>query len=100
MISRNLRHLRLFLAVAKTGSLTHAAELTHVSQPAVTQAIVKLETESGGSLFNRTRQGFFTTQRGDVFGNRVRRAFERLDPALNEVSPRLKRTATTAQLLA
>lgn len=100
MISRNLRHLRLFLAVVRTGSLTHAAELTHVSQPAVTQAIAKLEKETGGALFDRTRQGFFATKRGDAFAHRVHRAFDLLDPALTEVSPRLKRTATTAQLQA
>lgn len=100
MISRNLRHLRLLLAVAETGSLTHAAALAHVSQPAVTQAIGKLEREAGGALFNRTRQGVFATARGAALAQRVRRAFDLLDPALADVSPRLKLTATSAQLQA
>lgn len=100
MISRNLRHLRLFLAVEETGSLTRAAEVAHVSQPAVTQAIGKLEKEAGGLLFDRTRRGFFATPRGAALAYRVRRAFEMLDPALADVSPRLKLTATTAQLQA
>ena len=100
MISRNLRHLRLYLAVARTGSLTHAADACHVSQPAVTQAIGKLEREAGGAIFDRTRQGFFPTARGDVLANRVQRAFDLLDPALTDVSPRLRLTATTAQLQA
>lgn len=59
MIGSNLRHLRVFLAVAKTGSITRAAEMSFVSQPAVTQAISKLETEAGEPLFHRTPQGSF-----------------------------------------
>jgi len=88
------------MAVVKTGSLTQAADMTHVSQPAVTQAISKLEREAGGPLFNRTRQGFFATPRGGALANRVRRSFDHLDPALADVSPRLRLTATTAQLQA
>lgn len=98
MISRNLRHLRVFLEVSEAGSLTLAAERVHVSQPAVTQAINKLERQAEGPLFLRTRQGFFPTERGEVLLARVRRAFARLDPALAEVSSRLRVTATTAQL--
>ncbi len=98
MITRNLRHLRLFLAVADTGKLTLASQRAHVSQPAVTQAIAKLESGSGGALFDRTRQGFFLTQRGEVLARRLRRAFDLLDPALADLSPRLKLTATVAQL--
>ncbi|WP_244709790.1 LysR family transcriptional regulator [Rhizobium cremeum] len=100
MISRNLRHLRLYLSVVKTGSLTQSAEVCHVSQPAVTQALGKLENEAGGPLFDRTRQGFFATLRGEVLANRVKRAFALLDPALSDISPRLRLTATTAQLQA
>jgi LysR family transcriptional regulator of gallate degradation len=100
LIPRNLRHLRLLLAVAETRSLKLAAERTHVSQPAVTQAIGKLERESGGPLFDRTQQRFFATPRCKVLSSRVQRAFDLLDPALSDVSPRLKLTATTAQLQA
>ncbi|MCP1200548.1 LysR family transcriptional regulator [Notoacmeibacter sp. MSK16QG-6] len=100
MITRNLRHLRLFLAVAGTGKLTLASKVAHVSQPAVTQAISKLERECGGALFDRTRQGFFVTPRGEALVGRLRRAFDFLDPALADVSPRLKLTATMAQLQA
>lgn len=100
ILSRNLRHFRLMLAVTETGSLTHSADLGNVSQPAVTQAIGKLEREAGGALFDRTRQGFFPTQRGEVIARRLRRAFDRLDPALADIAPRLKLTATWAQLQA
>ena len=100
MIAANLRHLRLFLAVAETRSLTRASDRLHVSQPAVTQAIGKLERASGGTLFDRTGAGFFVTPRGAVLAARLSRAFAILDHALADVSPRLKLTATRAQLQA
>ena len=100
MISRNLRHFRVFLAVAELRSPTLAAERCLVSQPAVTQSLGKLEREAGGDLFDRTRQGFFLTERGKIFEARIRRAMVRLDAALSEISPRLTVTATTAQLQA
>ncbi len=100
MISRNLRHFRVFLAVADLRSPTLAAERCAVSQPAVTQALAKLEREIGDALFDRSRQGFFLTERGKIFEARIKRAIERLDGALSNLSPRLAITATTAQLQA
>jgi LysR family transcriptional regulator, regulator for genes of the gallate degradation pathway len=96
----NLRHLRVFLAVAQLGSVSRAAEACNVSQPAVTQAIGKLERMAGTSLFRRTSQGIFVTGAGAALAERVRRAFALLDPALGELAPRLRLTATTAQLQA
>lgn len=100
MISRNLRHLRLFAAVAELKSLTLASEMWHISQPAVTQAINKLERETEGALFERSRHGFFLTPRGEVLLNRVKSAFALLDPVLNDISPRLRMSLSYAQLQA
>ncbi|MDE3029203.1 MAG: LysR family transcriptional regulator, partial [Paracoccaceae bacterium] len=96
----NLRHLRVFLAVIDLGSVTRAAAACHVSQPAVTQAIAKLEINTGAALFTRTPQGLFPTAPGKALALRVRRALSRLDPVLTDLSPRLKLTATTPQLRA
>lgn len=79
MLVSNLRHLRVFLGVADYGSVTQAAAAGFVSQPAVTQAIAKLEAEAGTPLFQRTQQGLFPTQAGAVFRDRVWRALNRLD---------------------
>ncbi|SFY36168.1 DNA-binding transcriptional regulator, LysR family [Paracoccus pantotrophus] len=94
----NLRHLRLLLAVAETGSMSRAAALCHVTQPAVTQAITKLERLVGQTLFIRRSSGMFATPSGQALITRLRRAFDRLDPVLTELSPRLSLTVTTAQL--
>lgn len=98
MISRNLRHLRLIAAVAKLKTLTATSETWNISQPAVTQAISKLERETGGPLFDRTPHGFFPTERGNVLHRRVENAFNLLDPVLTDISSRLKLTLSYAQL--
>ncbi|MFQ3186580.1 MAG: LysR family transcriptional regulator of gallate degradation, partial [Marinomonas primoryensis] len=49
----NLRHLRVFLAVAELKSITRASENIFLSQPAITQAIAKLEGLLGAPLFER-----------------------------------------------
>ncbi|MBO3761577.1 LysR family transcriptional regulator [Ciceribacter sp. L1K22] len=100
MIPRNLRHLRLFASVAELKTLTAASEHWHISQPAVTQAINKLEREAGGPLFERSPNGFFLTDRGEVLQHRVTSAFALLDPVLADISPRLKITLSYSQLLA
>ena len=96
----SLRQARVFLAVANLHSLTAAAQRCHVSQPAVSQALAKLERQAGGALFDRTGQGLFPTERGRTLAGRLHRAMARLDGALAAVGPRLCVTATVAQLRA
>jgi LysR family transcriptional regulator, regulator for genes of the gallate degradation pathway len=96
----NLRHLRMFLAVVDTGSVTKAAQICHLSQPAVTQALAKMEHQADVELLRRTPQGLFASPAGDALYLRITRAFALIDPALTEISPRLIRTATMAQLQA
>ncbi|MGE0846629.1 MAG: LysR family transcriptional regulator [Flavobacteriaceae bacterium] len=98
MINRNLRHLRLFLAVVETGSPSAAARRHRLSQPAVTQAMRNLRQSAGGALFERRPQGFFPTARARLLAERTARALAILDPALAAVAPRLALTATTAGL--
>ncbi len=57
--------LKKFVAVVEAGSFTQAAETLHISQPALSVAIRKLEREQGGRLFERTgRQGVVLTDAG------------------------------------
>ncbi len=100
MIAGNLRHLRLFLAVAKGGSVTRAAAEGLVTQPAVTQAIAKLETQANCALLQRRPQGLFPTVAGTALQSRAKRAFDLLDGAATDINPRLVRRATRAQLTA
>lgn len=59
-----LHQLRYFLAVARTGSFTRAAELEAVAQPTLSQQIRKLEQELGLPLFERLGRGVRLTPAG------------------------------------
>jgi LysR family transcriptional regulator of gallate degradation len=99
-VEHNLRHLRIFLTAAEQASLSRAAEICHLSQPAVTQAIAKLERRAGVVLLRRTRHGVFLSDLGEVFLRRVRRALAHLDGAVSGLNARLELTATASQLRA
>mgnify|MGYP000097028413 FL=1 len=53
----DIQRLRIFIAVARTGSLSRAGEQVHLSQPAVSLQIKQLQTELGMTLFEREPQG-------------------------------------------
>lgn len=50
-----LRHIEIFQAVRQTGSISAAAQLLHVSQPAVTKVLQHAEMQLGFALFLRVR---------------------------------------------
>lgn len=74
----NLRHLRAFLEVARHQSISAASDYVHLSQPAITQAIAKLEETLGVPLFERRTEGMFATEVGLLFQIRAERMFEHL----------------------
>ncbi|TAK64321.1 LysR family transcriptional regulator [Methylobacter sp.] len=73
-----MQQIRYFLAVCDQGSITHAAQLTYVSQPSLTQAIKKLEDEMGGALFTRTRSGCQLTPLGRMVESNLRKIYRDL----------------------
>jgi len=75
----NLRHLRAFREVADCRNISLASNRVHLSQPAITQAIAKLETILGTSLFDRRSDGMFVTEPGKRFRMRVDRALSLLE---------------------
>jgi LysR family nitrogen assimilation transcriptional regulator len=83
----DLKQLKALVTVAETGSVTRAAELLHLVQPAVTRQILALEHELGVPLFERTRQGMRPTPAGTTLTERARRALTELDRARAELSP-------------
>jgi LysR family transcriptional regulator of gallate degradation len=70
----NLRHLRAFREVARARNISQASERVHLSQPAITQAIAKLEDTLQAPLFERRKEGMFTTEPGAIVLVRVERA--------------------------
>jgi DNA-binding transcriptional LysR family regulator len=60
----DLRTLRAFVTVAREGSVTRAAELLRVTQPAVTLQLKRLANETGLTLFRRVSTGLNLTHEG------------------------------------
>src|SRR6202047_3067545 len=78
-----LRHLRYFIAVAETGSLTEAAERRlHTSQPSLSRQIRDLEYEVGVELLSRGARGVEVTGGGKVFPAHARLALMQVDAAV------------------
>ena len=77
-----LRHLRYFIAVAETGSLTVAAERRlFTSQPSLSRQIRDLEEEVGADLFSRSARGVELTAAGKAFLDHARLALSQVDAA-------------------
>jgi DNA-binding transcriptional LysR family regulator len=61
-----MHQIRYFLAVCDCLNFTRAAETCHVTQPALTRAVQKLEEELGGLLFRRERKYTHMTDLGHL----------------------------------
>ncbi len=71
----NLEWYRVFYWIAKTGSLSKAAQRMHITQPAVSHTIKQLEGSLGGQLFFRTPKGVTLTTEGEVLFHYLEQAF-------------------------
>lgn len=91
LIHRLPRHLkmselRVFVAVYQSGSFHKAAELVHLTQPAVTKSIAGLERMLGAKLFERSASGVEPTAYGLSFAPRALAVFEELRRAAQELT--------------
>jgi len=82
----NLDLYRIFYIVAKNGSISSAANILYISQPAITFQIKKLEEQLGVSLFTRTKHGVLLTDEGKVLFNYVKTAIDSIDNGENALS--------------
>lgn len=72
----NLRHLRAVAKIAELGTVNSAAEAVNLSQPAITQALSRLEGQIGAQLFERRYDGMIPTAAGRILATRVAAALE------------------------
>ena len=80
----DLELYRVFYIVAKNKHMTKASEELHISQPAISQSIKKLEEQLGGTLFLRSNKGMELTEEGKMFYEYVKGALELIGNAENE----------------
>lgn len=73
-----LRYVELFHAVLSTGSLTGAAELLNISQPAASKALQHAERQLGFDLFSRVRGRLQPTQEALLLRSRVEKIIQEL----------------------
>ncbi|MGN1119468.1 MAG: LysR family transcriptional regulator, partial [Oscillospiraceae bacterium] len=69
----NILHLKYAVEVAKTHSISKAAENLYMGQPNLSRAIKELEESLGITIFKRTTKGITTTPDGEEFLQRARR---------------------------
>ena len=80
-----IRHLRIFTAVAREGSMNRAAARLYLSQPTVSKAVKELEDYYGVRLFERLSQRLYITGEGELllsYARQVLDSFDRMERAL------------------
>lgn len=75
----NLEWYRSFVSVYRVGTVSGAAELLHLTQPAVSQHIAALESTLGTTLFQRMPRRMLPTEAGKRLYTRVVNAIETLE---------------------
>lgn len=81
-----IRHLRIFEAVAREGSMNRAAARLYLSQPTVSKAVKELEEYYGVRLFERLSQRLYITREGELllsYARQVLEGFDRMERALS-----------------
>ena len=81
----SFRQLKLLETVGRVKSVRQTSEECNLSQPAVTQAIAKLELLLGIQLLERGSHGSFLTSLGEIFYFRTRRFFDLYHRALEQL---------------
>ncbi|MCU6434041.1 LysR substrate-binding domain-containing protein [Undibacterium sp. Jales W-56] len=81
-----LRQLRYFVAIVDHGSLSRAARVLHIVQPALTQQLQQLEEELGTMLLHRSAQGMQATDAGKLFYEHAQAILKQVSDAKSAVA--------------
>jgi len=81
----NLRRLKYFVKIVDIGSLTQAAEVLHIAQPALSQQVATLESELDQKLLIRTKRGVTPTEAGKILYSHARAILQQCEIAQKAV---------------
>lgn len=87
----NFRRLKYFVKIVDTGSLTQAAEVLHIAQPALSQQVATLEGELNQQLLIRTKRGVTPTEAGKILYAHARCILQQCEQAKLAVNSSGKR---------
>lgn len=82
----SLHALEQFVALARTKNFTRAAEELHLSQPALSRAIQKLEDQLGQPLFERKPREVLLTDLGELLHERAREILQLVEDTFSELA--------------
>jgi LysR family nitrogen assimilation transcriptional regulator len=82
----NLRRLKYFIKIVDIGSLTQAADVLHIAQPALSQQLATLESEVGQKLVNRNPRGMTPTEAGKTLYRHAQLILRQVEYARRDVS--------------
>lgn len=80
-----LHQLRYFISIVETGSFSKAARRCYVTQPSLSQQIIKLEKELGKKLFDRLGTRIVLTDTGNALLPRARRILHEVGEIKSEI---------------
>lgn len=93
-----LRQLRYFVSIVDHGSLSRAARVLHIAQPALTQQIQQLEAELGAQLLHRSAQGVLATDAGKMFYEHAHAILKQVNDARSSIAQSTTRPSGTVTL--
>jgi LysR family nitrogen assimilation transcriptional regulator len=93
-----LRQLRYFVAIVDHGSLSRAALVLHIAQPALTQQLRQLEEELGVQLLHRSAQGVLSTDAGKIFYEHAQAILKQVADARSAVTQSAERPSGSVTL--
>lgn len=86
----NLSALKYFIDAVEHQSITKSSQLNHVSRPAVSQAILRLEVWYGKALLEHEKRSFNLTPQGKIFFKKAKTIFENLQQDFAEQNSETK----------
>ncbi|WP_106477716.1 LysR family transcriptional regulator [Phytohalomonas tamaricis] len=86
----NLRHIEIFHAIMRSGSISSASRRLNVSQPNVTRVLAHAEQQLGFALFERRSQGLIPTPEALRLWPEIEQVMQQLD-TIDELTRRLRR---------
>lgn len=84
----NIHDLRIFYTVVMTGSTRQAAQVMHLTQPAISHAVSRLESATGVQLFDRSHKTLRPTEAGQYLYTEAKFVLDelvRIDEALHSI---------------